>query len=65
MDNDLNKYFVTVDIYKGDSKVKSVTIPKSLIHDMFQQYKFPGSQYDVRIIDHTGNYRINSKIMGF
>lgn len=65
MDNDLNKYFVTVDIYKGDNKVKSVTIPKSLIHDMFQQYKFPGSQYDIKIIDHIGNYRINSKIMGF
>jgi hypothetical protein len=65
MDNDLNRFFVSIDIYKGDSKVKSVTVPKSLIHDIFQQYKFPGSQYDVRITDHTGNYRINSKIMGF
>lgn len=65
MDNDLNKFFVTVDIYKGNEKVKSITIPKSLIHDTFEQYKFPGSPYDVRIIDHTGNFRINSKIMGF
>lgn len=65
MDNDLNRFFVNIDIYRGDTKVKSVTVPKSLIHDIFQQYKFPGSQYDVRITDHTGNYRINSKIMGF
>ncbi len=65
MDNDLNKFFVTVDIYKGTDKIKSVTIPKSLIHDMFEQYKFPGSMYDVRITDSTGNMRINSKIMGY
>jgi hypothetical protein len=65
MDNDLNSFFLTIDIYEGDTKVKTVTVPKSLIHDIFQQYKFPGSRYDIKVLDHTGNFRIDSKIMGF
>jgi hypothetical protein len=65
MDNDLNSFFLTIDIYQGDTKVKTVTVPKSLIHDIFQQYKFPGSRYDIKVLDHTGNFRIDSKIMGF
>jgi hypothetical protein len=63
MDNDLNKYFVTVQVYKNDQQVHSITMPKSLIHEIFQKWKFPGSEYDVRIIDHTGNFRINSVIL--
>lgn len=63
MDNDLNKYFVTFLIYKGHDEVTTFTVPKSLIHDMFQKWKFPGSQFEVRVFDHTDNYRINSEIL--
>ena len=37
MDNDLNSFFLTIDIYEGDNKVKTVTVPKSLIHVIFQK----------------------------
>lgn len=63
MDNDLNKYFVTINIYKGEQQVHSIVSPRSLIHDAFQQWKYPGSPFDVRVIDHTGNFRINSAIL--
>jgi len=63
MDNDLNKFFVTFLVYKGNTEITTFTVPRSLIHDMFQKWKFPGSQYDVRIIDHTGNFRVNSTIL--
>jgi hypothetical protein len=63
MDNDLNKFFVTFLIYKGHTEVNTVTVPRSLIHEMFQKWKFPGSQFEVRVVDHTGNYRINSEIL--
>ncbi len=62
MDNDLNSYFVTVDVYQGEQKIHSVITPRSLIHDMFQLWKYPSSPYDIRVIDHTGNFRINSAI---
>ena len=65
MDNDLNSFFLTIDIYEGDTTIKTVTVPKSLIHVIFQQYKFPGSRYDIKVLDHTGNFRIDSRIMGF
>jgi hypothetical protein len=61
--DDLNNYFVTMQIYKGDVQVHSITVPKSMISDMFYKWKFPGSQYDVHVIDHTGNFRINSTIL--
>ena len=63
MDNDLNTYFVTFEIYDDGTKVNSLTIPKSLIHEEFQNWKFPGSTLEVRIKDHTGNFRISSKIL--
>lgn len=63
MDNNLNRFFVTMEIYEGDTCINSITVPSSLIHDMFQKWKFPGSWFDVRVIDHTGNLRINSTIL--
>jgi hypothetical protein len=63
MDNDLNTYFVTFEIYDDGTKVNSLTIPKSLIHEEFQNWKFFGSTLEVRIKDHTGNFRISSKIL--
>lgn len=65
MDNDLNKFFVTINIFEGENQVHSVSVPKSNIHDVFLKYKYPGSIYDLKVIDHTGNYRINSKIVQF
>lgn len=63
MDNDLNEYFVTFEIYKDGAQVNSLVVPKSLIHDEFLNWKFPGSTVEVRIKDHTGNFRISSKIL--
>jgi hypothetical protein len=63
MDNDLNSYFVTFEIYEDGTKVNSLTVPKSLIHEEFQNWKFPESTLEVRIKDHTGNFRISSKIL--
>lgn len=63
MDNDLNRYFVTFQIYKDGAQVNSLVVPKSLIHEEFQNWKFPGSTFEVRVIDHTGNFRISSKIL--
>lgn len=63
MDNDLNKYFVTMQIYEGDVQIHSIEVPRSLIHEMFQKWKFPGSRFNVHVIDHTGNFRINSTIL--
>jgi hypothetical protein len=63
MDNDLNRYFVTFEIYQDGIKVNSLVVPISLIHDEFQNWKFPGSTVEVRVIDHTSNFRISSKIL--
>jgi hypothetical protein len=63
MDNDLNNFFVTFLIYKGNTEVHSMVVPKSLIHDTFQTWKFYGSEFEVKVIDHTGNFRINSEIL--
>lgn len=62
MVNDLDKFFVTAVIYEGTTYLKSLTIPKSLIHDVIMKYKYPGSSLNVRIIDNTGVYRINTEI---
>lgn len=61
--DDLNKYFVTMEIYKGNVQVNSLTVPRSLLSDVFYKWKFPGSQFDVHVIDHTGKLRINSIIL--
>jgi hypothetical protein len=62
MDNDLNNFFVTIEVYEGDKKLYSYTLLKSLLHSI-RKCKYPGSPYDVRVIDNTENYRINSKII--
>lgn len=59
MDNDLNRYFVTLDVYKGTEKVYSTTIPRSLLHTI-SACKYPGSEFNIRVIDHTGNFRIKT-----
>lgn len=63
MDNDLNRYFVTFEIYKDGAQVNSLVVPISLIHEEFRNWKFPGSTVEVRVIDHTGNFRISSNIL--
>ena len=63
MDNKLDQYFVTIDVYQDEQKIHSVITPRSLIHDMFLMWAYPGSSYNVRVIDHTGNFRINSTIL--
>jgi len=63
MDNNLNSCFVTFEIYKSGTQVNSLVVPISLIHNEFQNWKFPGSEFEIRVIDHTGNFRINSAIL--
>ena len=63
MVSDLDNFFVTAVVYKGSTYLKSFTIPKSLIHDIVMKYKYPGSLYEVRIIDKEGIYRINTEVM--
>lgn len=63
MDNDLNTNFVTFEIYKDGNQVNSLLVPISLIHDEFQNWKFPGSTLEVRVKDHAGNFKISSKIL--
>jgi hypothetical protein len=71
MENNLDQYFVTFKIFKGDVQIHEMTCPKSLIHHMSMKWKFPeipqagipGSEYDFHIIDHTDNFRMNSKIL--
>lgn len=62
MVNDLDKFFVTAVIYEGQEYIKSLTVPKSLIHDVIMKFKYPGSKFDVRIIDKNGIYRINTEL---
>jgi hypothetical protein len=69
MENILDQYFVTFKIFKGDEQVHEMICPKSLIHAMSMKWKYPGlpgyypsSEYDFQIIDHTDNFRLNSKI---
>lgn len=64
MANNLNSFFVTFLIYKGNTQVHSMTVPKSLIHDMFQKWKFNGSDFDVKIVDHTSNTRVDTSMFG-
>lgn len=65
MDNDLNNFFVTVDIFRDSTKIKSLTIPKSLVHDTFQLYVFPGSPFNLKFHDDIEKFSLDSKIMGF
>lgn len=60
MDNNLNNFFVTFYIYKEGAEVHSMIVPKSLIHDMFQKWIYPGSKFSVKIIDSAGKLRIQT-----
>jgi hypothetical protein len=60
MDNDLNKYFVTLNVYKGPEHVYTLTIPRSLLHSI-RKCKYPGSEFNISVIDHTGNFRITTE----
>lgn len=62
MDNNLNNFFVTFLIYKDGSEVHSMTVPKSLIHDMFQKWVYPGSEFSVKVVDYTDKLRIDSSM---
>lgn len=60
MDDNLNNFFVTFLIYKDGSEDHSMTVPKSLIHDMFQKWVYPGSEFSIKIIDNEGKLRIQT-----
>lgn len=64
MDNDLNNFFLSVDVFKGNDKVKTFTVPKSLVHDIFQAYAYPGSPFHVTVHDKLENFVLSSKILG-
>jgi len=63
MDNDLNRYFVNLDIYLNNDKLHTVIVPSSLLHDAILLWKYPGSPFVLHVIDHTGNYRLNTNIL--
>ena len=65
MGNDLNKFFVTFKIFKDGELVHSIECPRSMIQTMMFAWKYPDSPYIVHVIDHTGNFRINSDILNF
>lgn len=60
MGSDLNQYFVTFKVFKDAQQVHELECPKSLIQDMMNIWKYPGSPYTVHVVDHTGNFRFNS-----
>jgi len=63
MENNLDQYFVTFKVFKGNEQVHEMTCPKSLIHSMTMKWWFPESEYDIHIVDHTGNFRMSSKLL--
>jgi hypothetical protein len=63
MENSLDQYFVTFKIFKDGTQVHEMVCPKSLIHEMTMKWKYPGSVYDFHIVDHTGNFRMDSKLL--
>jgi hypothetical protein len=65
MDNNLNNFFLTANIYKGENLVKSLTVPKSLIHHTVQKYAFPGSLHTVEVLDENNNLVFNSISLGY
>ena len=62
MENSLNEYFVIFKIFKDGELVNEFECPKSLIQAAMNTWKYPGSTYTVHVIDHTGNFRINSDL---
>jgi len=60
MGTDLNHFFVTFKIFKDGIQVHEIECPRSMIQLMTNTWKYPGSQYTVHVIDHTGNFRINT-----
>ena len=63
MENILDQYYVTFKIFKGNEQVHVMTCPKSLIHEMVMKWKYPGSEYEFHIVDNTGNFRMDSKLL--
>jgi len=63
MGTDLNKFFVTFKIFQNGDKVHEMECPRSMIQTMMNTWKYPGSEYTVHVIDHTGNFRLNSDIL--
>lgn len=62
MDSDLNSYYVTFEVYKDNVKVHSLECPRSFIQTQFPIWVYPGSPYMLKVIDHTGNFRVSSDI---
>jgi len=65
MDNNLDNFFLTANIYKGSDLVKSLTVPKSLIHHTVQKYAFPGSLHSVEVLDKNNSVVFNSISLGY
>lgn len=62
MVNNINQYFVTCNIYKGEEKVHEISCPISMLEKFFVTWKWEGSPYTIKVVDHTGNFRISSDI---
>lgn len=60
---DLNKFFVTFEIFKNNVLVHSVECPRSQIQIMMLSWKYAGSPYVVHVVDHTGNFRFSSNAL--
>lgn len=65
MDNNLDNFFLTANIYKGTELVKSITVPRSLIHHTLQKYAFPGSLHSVEVLDKNNNVTFHSNSLGY
>jgi hypothetical protein len=63
MANNLNQYYVTFEIYKDNALAHSFDCPRSFIQSQFNVWKYAGSPYTIKVIDHTGNFRISSDIL--
>jgi hypothetical protein len=63
MGTDLNKFFVTFKIFQNGEQIHEMECPRSMIQTMMNTWKYPGSAYTVHVIDHTGNFRLNSDIL--
>lgn len=62
MGSDLNNFFVTFNIFRDGVQVHSIEAPKSMINQMFTTWVYPDSPYSVKVVDDTGNFRIDSNI---
>jgi hypothetical protein len=60
---DLNKFFVTVRVFKDEVLVYEVECPRSMIQTIMSSWKYASSPYVVHIIDHRENFRFSSDIL--